>query len=94
MRKKFRHLELLGVAIPSLATVGLTWCVTLAAGIDAIFFVVVASEQPVSLNDCHVAFWTLRGHTDPCRHGCSSIGGARLGLNTFEAREAVDVSPQ
>lgn len=55
-----------------------------AAAIDAIFFISVASEHHIALSECHISFWTLGDSTDTCREGCSAVGGARIGLNTFE----------
>ncbi|XP_026192622.1 uncharacterized protein LOC113147181 [Cyclospora cayetanensis] len=54
------------------------------ASIDAIFFISVAADHDVTPRDCHIAFWALGSSTDPCREGCSAVGAARIGLNTFE----------
>lgn len=65
-----------------LGACGKTSCETT---IDAIFFVTVAPEQEINLSDCHISFWTISAPPDPCQHGCSTVGGARIGLNTFES---------
>ncbi|CDJ59958.1 hypothetical protein EMWEY_00026210 [Eimeria maxima] len=61
-----------------------------AAAIDAIFFISVASEHHIALSECHISFWTLYDSTDTCREGCSAVGGARIGLNTFETNNRRD----
>ena len=60
-----------------------------AAAIDAIFFISVASEHHIALSECHISFWTLYDSTDTCREGCSAVGGARIGLNTFETKYVI-----
>lgn len=89
MKPTFRYFELLRTTFALLIPCGVPEITRRVAAIDAIFFVTVASQHKIALSDCHVAFWTFGAYMDPCRHGCSAVGGARVGLNTFETCKAV-----
>lgn len=63
--------------------------IPLSATIDAIFFISVSPEYQIALSECHISFWTLGNSREVCRDGCSALGSARLGLNTFETSTAI-----